>query len=77
VIVSLTVNANVGARVVAPVVEYNSGVVLETLRKLFRRRQALQAELKPPERTPDELKRDRDLLERVAAGMGLNKTPGR
>jgi hypothetical protein len=37
----------------------------------------LQAELKHPERTPEELERDRDLLERVAAGVALNKTPGR
>jgi hypothetical protein len=52
-------------------------VALETLRKLFRRRLALQAETKRPERAPDELERDRDLLERVAAGIALNKTPGR
>jgi hypothetical protein len=77
VIVPLTVNVNGGARVDDPVGEYHSGVVLATLGKLFRRRQALQAELKRPERTPDELERDRDLLERVAAGIALNKTPGR
>jgi hypothetical protein len=52
-------------------------VAWETLRKLFRRRHTLQAETKRPERTPEELERDRDLLERVAAGIALNKTPGR
>jgi hypothetical protein len=33
--------------------------------------------MKPQERSPDELARERDLLERVAAGIALNKTPGR
>jgi hypothetical protein len=57
--------------------EYNSAVALEALRRLFRRRHALQAEMKASGRAPDELERDRDLLERVAAGIALNKTPGR
>jgi hypothetical protein len=57
--------------------EYNPGVALQTLRKLFRRRQALHAEMQRPERAPDDLERERDLLERVAAGIALNKTPGR
>jgi hypothetical protein len=52
-------------------------VALRTLRKLFRRRRALHPEMKRPERAPDELERERDLLERVAAGIALNKTPGR
>jgi len=47
------------------------------LRKLFRRRRALHLEVKRPERAPDELERERDLLERVVAGIALNKTPGR
>jgi hypothetical protein len=33
--------------------------------------------MKRPERAPGELVRERDLLERVAAGIALNKTPGR
>jgi hypothetical protein len=57
--------------------EYNPGVAWQTLRKLFRRSQALHAEMKRPERAPDDLERERDLLERVAAGIALNKTPGR
>jgi hypothetical protein len=52
-------------------------VALRTLRKLFRRRRELHPEMKRPERAPDELERQRDLLERVAAGIALNKTPGR
>lgn len=47
--------------------------VLQALRKLFRRRNAP----KRPERAADELKRDQELLEQVAAGIALNKTPGR
>jgi hypothetical protein len=57
--------------------EYHPGVGLRTLRKLLRRRQAPQAEMHRPERAQDELERERDLLERVAAGIALNKTPGR
>jgi hypothetical protein len=53
------------------------GLALQTLMKLLRRRHVLHAEMKRPERAPDELERDRDLLERVAAGVALNKTPGR
>jgi ribonucleotide reductase alpha subunit len=46
--------------------------------KLFhRRRAARQIESQRLKRTPEELERDRDLLERVAAGIALNKTPGR
>ena len=52
-------------------------VALQTLKKLFRRRQDVAPELKRAERAPDELERDRDLLEQVAAGIALNKTPGR
>jgi hypothetical protein len=55
----------------------NLGVALETLRKLFRRKRALTIEVTRPERAPDELERERDLLEQVAAGIALNKTPGR
>jgi hypothetical protein len=29
------------------------------------------------QRSPDELEQESDLLERVAAGIALNKTPGR
>jgi hypothetical protein len=57
--------------------EYDSAVALETLRKLFRRRQPLQPESQRPERAVDESERERELLERVAAGVALNKTPSR
>jgi hypothetical protein len=33
--------------------------------------------MKRAEADPEELERERDLLERVAAGIALNKTPGR
>jgi hypothetical protein len=53
-------------------------VSLPSLKKLLqRRRTAQQFEAQRLERTPEELERDRDLLERVAAGVALNKTPGR
>jgi hypothetical protein len=52
-------------------------VALQALRTLFRRRNAQHAEPKRPEPTADELERDQELLEQVAAGIALNKTPGR
>jgi hypothetical protein len=57
--------------------EYDPGVGLRTLRELLRRRQAPRAEINRPERAQDELEHERDLLERLAAGIALNKTPGR
>jgi len=57
--------------------EYNPGKVLQTLRRLLRGRQVPSAAMRRPERPPDELERERDLLERIAAGIALNKTPGR
>jgi hypothetical protein len=57
--------------------EYNPGVGLRTLRKLLGRRQAPRAEMNRPGRAQDEVEHERDLLERVAAGIALNKTPGR
>jgi hypothetical protein len=54
-----------------------SAVALKRLRKLFRRRDAAHADAKRPERAADELDRDQELLEQVAAGIALNKTPGR
>jgi hypothetical protein len=44
---------------------------------LQRRRKARQIETRHAEREPVELERNQDLLERVAAGIALNKTPGR
>lgn len=52
-------------------------VALQALRTLLRWRNAQHAEPKRPERAADELERDRELLEQVAAGIALNKTPGR
>jgi hypothetical protein len=51
--------------------------MLVTLRRLFGRRRARRNQVKPQERSPDESARERDLLERIAAGIALNKTPGR
>jgi hypothetical protein len=47
------------------------------LERLLRRRRALSTALSRVERSSEELEQDRDLLERVAAGIALNKTPGR
>jgi hypothetical protein len=52
-------------------------VAFRTFRKLFQRKQAQRVEMKRSDRPRDELERERDLLERVAAGIALNKTPGR
>jgi hypothetical protein len=50
--------------------------MLQILRRLFRWRQP-PAGIKRPEGSADEMAQERDLLERVAAGIALNKTPGR
>jgi hypothetical protein len=52
-------------------------VALRTLRKLLQRRRASPADPKRADVDPKELQGQRDLLERVAAGLALNKTPGR
>jgi hypothetical protein len=54
-------------------------VGLRTLRKLLQRRQESPADSKRAEvdQSERERERERDLLERVAAGIALNKTPGR
>jgi hypothetical protein len=52
-------------------------VAFVKIRRLFRLRRATQAGTKRPERAPEEAERDVELLERVAAGIALNKTPGR
>lgn len=56
---------------------YDRAVAFVKLKKLFRLRRATPAETKSPERSPEQLGRDVDLLEQVAAGIALNKTPGR
>jgi hypothetical protein len=68
--------ARVGAAAKAHA-KYNRSAMLVTLRRLFGRRRVPRNEMKPQERSPDELERERDLLERVAAGIALDKTPGR
>jgi hypothetical protein len=64
--------------------QYNSGVTSWTWRKLLRRSRApQQTSIQHPERAPEKTEREQDLLEsvdlleRVAAGIALNKTPGR
>jgi hypothetical protein len=51
--------------------------VVRTLRKLLRRRQESPADPKRAEVDQNEREHERDFLERVAAGIALNKTPGR
>jgi hypothetical protein len=52
-------------------------VALRTLRKLLQRLQESAADPRRSDGDQNELERQRDLLERVAAGIALNKTPGR
>jgi hypothetical protein len=56
---------------------YDRDVTLAKLKRLFGRKRAPQAATKSHDGSPEELERDVDLLERVAAGIALNKTPGR
>jgi hypothetical protein len=52
-------------------------VAFAKLKRLFRRKRPPQAERNCHDSSPEQLERDVDLLERVAAGIALNKTPGR